>query len=141
VLGTSVFAGSNPTQICMALRRLSAIRDLVAVLCKTDGAAAGVVHSYCVASQTVSVARTTQTPRRDWRHWTAASAAAVGLACFLQSTEGPARCLTQPTKLDDYVTEPRTAELQRWLESIGAGVDAIDIRRSEDVSMLMNMPV
>ena len=117
----------------MALRRLTAIRDLAALLCTENAETSGCVRGYWSASQTRSGAQTAQQTSTDWAYWRAASAAAVGLACLLQDTESPAHCLTSPSDTEESVSEPLTADLQRWLASIGAETDAISIRDSTDV--------
>ena len=117
----------------MALRRLTAIRDLAALLCTRNAVSSGCVRGYWSASQTRSGAQTSQQTSTDWAYWRAASAAAVGLACLLQDTESPAHCLTSPSDTEESVSEPLTADLQRWLASIGAETDAISIRDSKDV--------
>lgn len=116
----------------MALRRLTAIRDLAALLCTRNAVSSGCVRGYWSASQTRSGAQTSQQTSTDWAYWRAASAAAVGLACLLQDTESPAHCLTSPSDTEESVSEPLTADLQRWLASIGAETDAISIRDSKD---------
>ena len=117
----------------MALRRLSAIRNFTALVRSVDAASLSIARGRGVAGQTGVFTRATEASAIGWRHWTAASAAAIGLIFFSQSTEGSAQCLTDNAEVDDDNTKSSPDALRHWLESVGADVDAICIRDSVDV--------
>ena len=117
----------------MALRRWSSVRNLAALVRSVD--AASFARGCGTASQKGVVSRVTDETAIGWRHWTAASAAALGFIFFLQSTEGSAQCHINDAEMDNDVTKTSQDVLRRWLESVGADIDAIGIRDSVDVCL------
>ncbi|KAA6422499.1 MAG: hypothetical protein FRX49_07674 [Trebouxia sp. A1-2] len=112
----------------MALGKFSVFRSIAALLRSADVASASLARDYCTASHTGVSRRTLQETAVDWRYWTASSAATVTLIAWMQAQEGPAHCLTEPTKDEDHVTEKSSFMLRQWLDSVGADVDAIDVQ-------------
>ena len=121
----------------MSLGRFCVVRSIAAFLRSADAASASLVRGYCTASHTDVSRRTLQETATDWRYWTASSAATVTLIAWLQAQEGPAHCLTGPAKVEDDVTEESSFMLRQWLDSVGADVDAIDVRDSVEVSSFL----
>lgn len=119
----------------MSLKRLVVLRDVAALLAKSN--ASGVHGSYACAAYTPSTKQRSQAP------WGAATAAVVGLACWLYAAEQPARCLIRQPELHENVTECSDGRpLQCWLASVGASVEAIEIRDSQVVkSLLGHLPL
>lgn len=118
----------------MALGKFSVFRSIAALLRSADVASASLARDYCTASHTGVSRRTLQETAVDWRYWTASSAATVTLIAWMQAQEGPAHCLTEPTKDEDHVTEKSSFMLRQWLDSVGADVDAIDVQECTEVS-------
>ena len=115
----------------MSLTRLVAMRDVAALLAKAS--AANARRSYACAAYTPS---TQQGSKVAWAPWGAATAAVIGLGCWLYDTERPARCLHGRSELQGSVTELSATRLQHWLESVGANVEAVEIRNAKDVRSL-----
>ena len=118
----------------MSFTRLIAIRDVAALLAKTHATAS--VRVFASAARVPSSKQTTQGSTVDWRRWSAASAATFGLACWLYESNQSTLCLDGLINLQTGVTES-SARLQQWLTDVGASIDAVEIRRSKDVSVVM----
>ena len=103
------------------------------LLCKLETAPAPFARGFCVFSQSTAKAQTSQQTASAWRSWAATSAAVAGLAYVLHESNGPARCLTPPTKQDEVTFDAPTEQLLRWLPAVGAEVDAIDVKKSQSV--------
>ncbi len=121
----------------MSLGRFSVVRSIAAFLSSADVASASLARGYCTASHTGVSRRTLQETATNWRYWTASSAATVTLIAWWQAQAGPAHCLTESTKVEDHVTEESSFMLRQWLDSVGADVDAIDVRESVQVSSFL----
>jgi len=121
----------------MSLGRFSVVRSIAAFWRSAGVASASLARGYCTASHTGVSRRTLQETASDWRYWTASSAATLALIVWLQAREGPAHCLTEPTQVEDHVTEESSCMLRQWLDSVGADVDAIDVRESVEVSFFL----
>lgn len=117
----------------MSLKRLVALRDVAALLAKTCGPIAQ--RSYACAATHLC---TTQQGSKV--AWGAASAAVAGLACWLYDTERPAHCLHDVSEPHGSITEVSATRLQHWLASVGADVEAVEIRTSKHVSLLCLLP-
>ena len=112
-------------QAYMSLKRLVALRNVAALLAKAsmpDAQTSSACAAYMPSTQQGSKVV-----------WGAATAAVAGLACWLYDTERPAHCLHDLSKPHGSVTELSATSLHHWLESVGANVEAVDIRNSKDV--------
>ncbi|KAL3140376.1 hypothetical protein ABBQ38_004637 [Trebouxia sp. C0009 RCD-2024] len=106
----------------MSSRRLVAIRDVAALLARN---ASNAHRSYACAAYMPSTKQGNKAP------WGAATAAVVGLAYWFYN-EQPARCLNRQLEPDESITEVQDAcRLQHWLASVGANLDAVEIRDSQ----------
>lgn len=117
----------------MSLKRLVALRDVAALLAKTCGPNAQ--RSYACAATHLS-----PTQQGSKVACGAASAAVAGLACWLYDTERPAHCLHDVPEPHGSVTEVSAARLQHWLASVGADVEAVEIRTSKHVRLFCLLP-
>lgn len=109
----------------MSLKRLVALRDVAALLLKARAPDART--SYACAAYMPSTQQGSKVV------WGAGTAAVAGLACWLYDTERPAHCLHDLSEPHGSVTELSATSLCHWLASVGANVEAVDIRNSEDV--------
>lgn len=111
----------------MSSRRLVAIRDVAALLARN---ASNAHRSYACAAYMPSTKQGNKAP------WGAATAAVVGLAYWFYN-EQPARCLNRQLEPDESITEVQDAcRLQHWLASVGANLDAVEIRDSQVVRLM-----
>lgn len=117
----------------MSVRRLVALRDCATLLSK---ARRSTIQDGWRLSQTCGVAFLQQDTSRDaqsvWQRWAALCGATIGVSCLLQQYDGPARCFAE-TDLDvDEVSYAlsRSELLRQWLTTVGAEIDAVDIRQS-----------
>ena len=120
----------------MSFTRLVAIRDVAALLAKAHASAS--VRGFASAACVPSSKQTSQRNTIDWRRWSAASAATFGFVCWLYESTTSTHCLDGPTDLQMGATEPSAARLQQWLTDIDASVDAVEIRRSKDVRLVVH---
>ena len=116
----------------MSLKRFVALRDAAALLAKASSPDAR--RSYAYAAYMPS------TQQGSKLVWGAATAAVAGLACWLYGTERPAQCLHDLCERRGSVTELSATRLQHWLASVGANVEAVEIRNSKDVRHLWCLP-
>lgn len=112
----------------MSLKSLVALRDVAALLAKAR--APNAQRSYACAAYMPSTQQGSKVV------WGAATAAVAGLACWLYNTERPAHCLHESSESRGSVPELSATRLQQWLASVGANVEAVEIRNSKDVRPL-----
>ena len=112
----------------MSLIRLVALRDVAALLAKASVPNAR--RSYACAADMPATQQGSKVV------WGAATAAVAGLACWLYGTERPAQCLHDRSEPRGSVTELSATRLEPWLASVGANVEAVEIRNSKDVRHL-----
>ena len=118
----------------MSLSRLVLLRNVKALLAKTNALnpRRGFASSACLPA----LKQTQQESLPSWGLYGAACAAAVGLASWLYEYEGHTRCLQGPTDPQEDVPKVSTAHLQHWLHSVGASIDAVEVRASQEVRLL-----
>ena len=109
----------------MSLKRLVALRDVAALL--STASAPNARRSYACATYLQSTQQGSKVV------WGVATAAVAGLACWLYDTERPAHCLHDLSEPRGSVTELSATRLQHWLARVGANVEAVEIRNSNDV--------
>lgn len=124
----------------MSVRRLVALRDCATLLSK---ARRSTIQDTWRLSQTCGVACLQQDTSREaqsvWQRWAALCGATIGVSCLLQQYDGPARCFSETDlDMDDVSYALSRSELPRqWLTTVGAEIDAVDIRQSQAVRSAM----
>ena len=126
---------TGATSVPMSAKRLAALGECVALLGK---ARRNAIQEGLRSSQIGAAACLQQQTSHDshfqWQRWAALWGATAGVTCLLNQYNGAAQCFVEPGDDDtDSLSIPPPELLARWLTSLGADVEAIDIRHSKAV--------